>query len=52
MIGHEEVDYCPSSPDYDRYLFLEALHSAQEYLFLSYQGYGQQDSKELQPSLL
>lgn len=52
MIGSEEVDYSPLSADYDRYLFLEALHSAQDYLLLSYQGYGQQDSKELQPSLI
>jgi exodeoxyribonuclease V gamma subunit len=52
MIGSEDVDYCPLTPDYDRYLFLEALHSAQEYMLLSYQGYGQQDSKELQPSLI
>lgn len=52
MIGNNDVDYCPLSADYDRYLFLEALHSAQEYLLLSYQGYGQQDGKELQPSLI
>lgn len=52
MIESEDVDYCPLTPDYDRYLFLEALHSAQDYLLLSYQGYGRQDSKELQPSLI
>ncbi len=52
MLGQDETDYCPLSTDYDRYLFLEALHSAQDYLLLSYQGYGQHDSKELQPSLV
>lgn len=52
MIGSEDVDYSPLTADYDRYLFLEALHSAQDYLLLSYQGYGQRDSKELQPSLI
>jgi exodeoxyribonuclease V gamma subunit len=52
MLGSEDVDYSPLAADYDRYLFLEALHSAQDYLLLSYQGYGQQDSKELQPSLI
>ncbi len=52
MIGSEDVDYCPLIPDYDRHLFLEALHSAQDYLLLSYQGYGQKDGKELQPSLI
>lgn len=52
MIGSADVDYCPLSTDYDRYLFLEALHSAQDYLLLSYQGYSQQENKELRPSLL
>ncbi len=52
MLGQEKIDYCPLSTDYDRYLFLEALHSAQDYLLLSYQGYGQHDNKELQPSLI
>ncbi|WP_068471491.1 exodeoxyribonuclease V subunit gamma [Candidatus Protochlamydia phocaeensis] len=52
MLGQENVDYCPLPTDYDRYLFLEALHSAQEYLLISYQGYSQQDNKELQPSLV
>ena len=52
MIGEKEVDYSPSATDYDRYLFLEALHSAQETLLISYQGYHQQESKELRPSLI
>lgn len=52
MSGEKETDYCPLSTDYDRYLFLEALHAAQDCLLLSYQGYGQHDGKELQPSLI
>lgn len=52
MQGEDENDYCPTSTDYDRYLFLEALHSAQDYLLISYPGYSQQDSKELQSSLV
>jgi len=52
MIGKEEVDYCPTSTDYDRYLFLEALHATQDYLLMSFPGYHSKDGKELQPSLL
>ncbi|MFI5344091.1 MAG: hypothetical protein ACHQUC_07715, partial [Chlamydiales bacterium] len=48
----QEVDYQPSPVDYDRYLFLEALHSAKDYLLISYQGYDQKDNKELSPSLV
>lgn len=48
----EKCDYCPLSNDFDRYLFLEALHSAQEYLLLSYCGFSQDDNKDLNPSLL
>lgn len=51
-VGEKEVDYCPTPVDYDRYLFLEALHSAQDYLLISFQGYDQKDNKELQPSLV
>ncbi len=50
--GQSGLDYCPSPVDYDRYLFLEAIHSAQNYLLISYQGYDSGDSKELKPSLL
>lgn len=50
--GRHDADYCPTAIDYDRYLFLEAMHSAQDYLLLSYQGYCHTDGKELQPSLL
>jgi exodeoxyribonuclease V gamma subunit len=52
MAGQEQVDYCPNPTDLDRYLFLEALHSAQDYFLMSYQGYSYADSKELQPSLV
>lgn len=48
----ELSDYCPTPIDYDRYLFLEALHSAQEHLIISYQGYNQQDGKQMQPALV
>ncbi|MFI0435633.1 MAG: exodeoxyribonuclease V subunit gamma [Parachlamydiaceae bacterium] len=52
MMGHHGVDFSPLASDYDRYLFLEALHSAQGTLLLSYQGYSEQDGKEIPPSLL
>lgn len=52
MASHRQSDYCPLAPDYDRYLFLEALHSAQDYLLFSYQGYSQVECKEQLPSLI
>ncbi|MDU0355265.1 exodeoxyribonuclease V subunit gamma [Paraglaciecola aquimarina] len=36
----------------DRYLFLEALLSAREQLYLSYQGFSQKDNSALSPSIL
>ena len=48
----DKSDYCPSSIDLDRYLFLEALHVARDYLLLSYCGYAQRENKELSPSLV
>ncbi|MGJ8682788.1 exodeoxyribonuclease V subunit gamma [Paraglaciecola sp.] len=36
----------------DRYLFLEALLSAREALYLSYQGFSQKDNSVLSPSIL
>ncbi|QJR82336.1 exodeoxyribonuclease V subunit gamma [Alteromonas pelagimontana] len=36
----------------DRYLFLEALISARDYLYLSYQGNSEKDNSERQPSLV
>lgn len=50
--GQSGADYSPSSIDYDRYLFLEALHSTQNYLLISYLGYDSNDNKELKPSLI
>ena len=52
MLDADNVDYCPLSVDYDRYLFLEVLQSVQDNLLMSYQGYSRQDNKELQPSLI
>lgn len=52
MTEMKEADYCPQSTDYDRYLFLEAMHSAREVLLISYQGYHHKDNKELQPALV
>ena len=45
------VDYCPSSVDYDRYLFLEALLSTRECFVVSYQSHSAGD-EELSPSLV
>lgn len=41
-----------SSKDNDRYLFLETLISAQEFLYISYCGQSQTDNTNLPPSLL
>ncbi|MGB1091338.1 MAG: exodeoxyribonuclease V subunit gamma [Oceanobacter sp.] len=41
-----------SRRDDDRFLFLEALVSAQEFFYVSYRGHSQQDNAELQPSVL
>ncbi|MBA2368383.1 MAG: exodeoxyribonuclease V subunit gamma [Candidatus Protochlamydia sp.] len=51
MAGLKNADYCPTLTDYDRYLFLEALHSAQDYFIVSYQGFSSEEAKELQPCL-
>lgn len=45
-------DYCPSSTDYDRYLFLEALLSARQYFVATYQNTDPESGKEQPPSLL
>lgn len=52
MRGCKETDYCPSQTDYDRFLFLETVLSARNYLILSYNGYSESDGKEQPPSLL
>lgn len=41
-----------SRRDDDRYLFLEALLSAQDGLYISYQGFSVQDNSEREPSVL
>lgn len=48
----DKCDYSPLSSDFDRYLFLEALHSAQDYLLLSYCVFDHQDHKETNSSLV
>ena len=45
-------DYIPSTPDEDRYLFLEAICAAQENLFITYQNSSEEDGKEQPPSLV
>lgn len=50
--SHPKADYCPSKTDFDRYLFLEAILSARQYLILTYQGFSQQDGKEQTASLV
>lgn len=44
--------FYPSSADYDRYLFLETLHSAREALLISYQSQHSEDKKEVRPCLV
>ncbi len=46
----EEGDYFPSRLDFDRYLFLEALLSAREKLYISYIGNDPYDQTPLPPS--
>jgi len=48
MVRHSDADYMPASKDFDRYLFLEALLSARDYLILSYAHV----SSETKPSLM
>jgi exodeoxyribonuclease V gamma subunit len=50
--SHPERDYCPSQPEFDRYLFLETILSARQYYILTYSGYSKNDGKEQHPSLL
>ena len=45
-------DYIPSTPDEDRYLFLEAICAAEENLFMTYQNSSEEDGKEQPPSLV
>ncbi len=50
MSGHQECDHSPLPTDYDRYLFLEALHSTKHFLLLSYPGFNAKDQKEFPPN--
>ncbi len=52
MLKEKSVDYSPLAADEDRYLFLEALHAAQDYLFLSYPSHDQKEGKEGQAALV
>lgn len=45
-------DFLPSQTDQDRYLFLQLIFSAQNYLILSYQRISEEDQKPLRPSLV
>jgi len=45
-------DYCPHPAEEGRYIFLEALMSAQDCLIFSYQNTNEEDGKEQFPSIL
>jgi exodeoxyribonuclease V gamma subunit len=48
MLKNSKADYNPSSTDYDRFLFLEAILSARQYFLMTYS----EDASELLPSLV
>jgi exodeoxyribonuclease V gamma subunit len=48
MLKNSKADYNPSSTDYDRFLFLEALLSSRQYFIMTYS----EDASELLPSLI
>jgi len=52
MKEHAGVGYFPGQVDYDRFLFLEILLSARDYLLFSYQGISEGKGKEPLPSLV
>lgn len=52
MKGYPSGNYYPTQTDYDRFLFLETLLSARDYLIFSYQGISDSDHKEQLPSLV
>ena len=51
LLGRES-DYCPVSPDEDRFLFLQAVMSAEEAVWITYQNVSEEDGKEQFPSLI
>lgn len=50
--SRQACSYFPSVVDYDRTLFLEAIHSAREKLVLSYSSFNSKENKECLPSLV
>lgn len=52
LTGRSDADYCPTQMDYDRYLFLEAILSARDCLYISYIGFDASGAKEKPPSLV
>lgn len=52
MAFHPDADYAPNQTDFDRYLFLESLLSARQYLILSFVGFSFEEQREVPPSLL
>jgi exodeoxyribonuclease V gamma subunit len=52
LLSNSRGDYYPSQVDLDRYIFLEAILSARNYLVLSYVSQKPGDAKKLSPSLL
>lgn len=51
LLQHLKGDYCPSSMDFDRFLFLEALLSARRYFIMTYHA-DMGESNEQPPSLV
>lgn len=49
--GSTLSDYCPSKIDYDRYIFLEAILAARQYLVFTYSSKGS-DNDQSNPSIL
>ncbi len=50
--NNPQADYYPSTIDFDRYLFIEALLSARRYFLMSYLNRGEKDYKLQAPSLV
>jgi exodeoxyribonuclease V gamma subunit len=46
LADNPKADFMPSQTDFDRYLFLESLLSAQQYFILSYLNYSSTDGQE------
>jgi exodeoxyribonuclease V gamma subunit len=52
LMGSTLADYAPSTSDFDRYLFLEALISARRYFLVTYSMLSSEGGAEKPPSLL